>query len=75
MIFLTWAKWSLDPFFGRYGVNKLFPTGIQLKSAHMYAAVESNVTSQTCKHNGALTLILEVVLTFGGCERMFFFFF
>lgn len=40
----------------------------------MFAAVESNVTSKTCKQKGGFDINLEGVLTILGCDRRLFFF-
>lgn len=38
----------------------------------MFAAVESNVTSQTCKQKGGFDINLGGVLTILGCDRRLF---
>lgn len=39
----------------------------------MFAAVESNVTSQTCKQKSGFDINLGGVLTILGCDRLFCF--
>lgn len=53
-----------------YGV----PTGVQLNEAQMYAAVDSDVPTKTCKQYGGLTIICGLCSLFLDVRGDWFFF-